>query len=388
MSYDILNIGKGKSLDLLDQQIEKGKSLFKNGSSIIREKGEHISSRDRDLFESTLRHWVDITYSVLQRIYKSSKYASEFKERHSSKVEYVSSSWIPDIEYYLHRQLVPKLDYLNVLRDSIDDFEEEKGEVKVIESRADLDPWRVISGHLFALDSYDIPEIIDKTGMKVNWRLTEREDYSHKYRKAVYRPRINAKYDSLSDTDKLRVAFIVASELSDRGHADTLNANLEKIGWGIEDGYLTPSRADIKELFFPKDSYHDAYVQIRNLCQKAKNSIVVVDPYLDSSVFIVLGSVSSSSLTVRLLTYKIPSDFAQEMHKFLAQHKKFTLEARKSNEFHDRFIILDKDECWHVGCSIKDAGNKVFMLSKVEDMANKTALIGQVENTWLLAQRI
>ena len=76
------------------------------------------------------------------------------------------------------------------------------------------------------------------------------------------------------------------------------------------------------------------------------------------------------------------------MQKFLAQHKKFALEARKSNEFHDRFIILDEDECWHVGCSIKDAGNKVFMLCKIEDMANKTALIEQVNDTWLAAQKI
>ncbi len=389
MSYNILNIGKTESINLLVQQIDKGKRLFKNGISTIKEKNGHtIPSRDRDLFESTFNHWVDITYSILQRIYKSSKYALEFKEKHSSKVEYVNSSWIPDIEYYLHKRLVPKLDYLNVLRDSIDDFEEEKEEVKVIESRADLDPWRVISGHLFELGSYDIPEIIDKTGMKVNWRLIEKEDYSHKYRKAAYRPRVNAEYDSLSDTDKLRVVFIVVSELSDRGHADTLSANLGKIGWRIEDGCLTPSRADVKELFFSKDSQYDAYVEIRNLFQKAKNSIVVVDPYLDSSVFIVLGRVSSSSLSVRLLTYKIPSDFAQEMQKFLAQHKKFALEARKSNEFHDRFIILDEDECWHVGCSIKDAGNKVFMLSKIEDMANKTALIEQVNDTWLAAQKI
>lgn len=254
--------------------------------------------------------------------------------------------------------------------------------------KSELDPWRVICGHLFELDSYYIPEIIDTTGMAVDWTLTEREDWSHKYRKATYRSRINAAYESLSDQDRLRVAHIVAAELSDRGHGDAITATLEKIGWRIEQGRLIPTRSDVKELFFPKDTQHDAYVEIRKLFQKAIGSITVVDPYLDSSVLIVLSTISTSSLTVRLLTHKIPSDFPQEARKFLAQHTSFTLEARRSKEFHDRFIVLDNDECWHVGCSIKDAGSKAFMLSKMEDQGNRDALVSQLKNSWSTAEII
>jgi hypothetical protein len=155
---------------------------------------------------------------------------------------------------------------------------------------------------------------------------------------------------------------IVASELSDRGHGDALNATLEKIGWRIEQGRLIPTRADVKELFFPKDTQHDAYLEIRRLFQNAKSSITIIDPYLDSSIFITLGTIS------------------------LTQHANFTLEIRKSKEFHDRFIILDNVECWHVGCSIKDAGDKAFMLSKVEDQENRDALIAQLKNSWSNAE--
>jgi len=63
------------------------------------------------------------------------------------------------------------------------------------------------------------------------------------------------------------------------------------------------------------------------------------------------------------ITYDVPIAFAQEARKFLTQHANFTLEARRSKEFHDRFVILDDNECWHIGCSIKDAGNGAFMLS-------------------------
>ena len=248
--------------------------------------------------------------------------------------------------------------------------------------KSELDPWRVILGHLFELESYYIPEIIDKTGMVVNWTLTEREDYSHKYRKAAYRPRINSAYDSLSEQNRLRVAYIVASELANIGLADALNAALEKTGWRIEQERLIPARADFKELFFPKDTQHDAYVEIRRLFQKTKGSITVIDPYIDSSVFIVMGTIPSSFLKVRLLTYKIPSDFTEEARKFLDQHTNFAIQARKSKEFHDRFVIIDDHECWHVGCSIKDAGSKAFMFSKIEDHINREALITQLENSW------
>ena len=58
-------------------------------------------------------------------------------------------------------------------------------------SKAKLDLWRVICAHLFNIDSYSIPGIIDNTGMAVDWSLTDRQDYSDNYRKNAYRPRIN-----------------------------------------------------------------------------------------------------------------------------------------------------------------------------------------------------
>lgn len=255
-------------------------------------------------------------------------------------------------------------------------------------SKTELNPWQVILGHLFELDSYIIPGIIEKTGIVVDWSLTEKEDYSHKYRKAAYRPRINSAYSALPEQDQLRVAYIVAVELADRGHADALNTNLEIIGWQVKGGRLTPIRADIRELFFPEGTQYDAYVAIRQLVQKAKSSIVVVDPYLDSTLFNVLGTISTTSLQARLLTYKIPPDFAQEASKFLDQHANFVIEIRRSKGFHDRFIILDNVECWHVGCSIKDAGTRAFMLSKIEDRENGDALVMQVKNSWGRAEKI
>jgi hypothetical protein len=246
-----------------------------------------------------------------------------------------------------------------------------------------LDPWRVISHELFNLPHYDIPQIINKTGLKVNWALTQNEDVSANTRKKAYRPRIDNAYDQLPKDDKLKVAYVAASELANRDRAEVLASNLEKIDWTLKEGKLIPQKVEVSELFFPVGTHHDAYVEIKKLFQKATTSLDIIDPYVDNSFFTVLGTISGKPLIIKLLTHNImSSDFSHEKSRFLLQHKQLTLEVRKSKEFHDRFIILDKNECWHLGASIKDAGIRAFMVNQIQDSENQKALITQLKTTW------
>ena len=106
-------------------------------------------------------------------------------------------------------------------------------------------------------------------------------------------------------------------------------------------------------------------------------SIIVIDPYLDGTIFELLKTVADAINSFRLLTYKISPDFQLEANKFVSQYN-VSLEVRQSKDFHDRFVILDNHECWHIGASIKDAGAKAFMLSRVEDERNRNALVTQL----------
>jgi hypothetical protein len=161
-----------------------------------------------------------------------------------------------------------------------------------------------------------------------------------------------------------------------------LTSNLEKIGWSFRDGQLVPATADVSELFFPVGTQHDAYSKIKGLLQEATKSLSIIDPWVDSSLFKVLGTISTESIAIKLLTSSMPSDFSHEAKIFLAQHKNIKLQVKKSKQFHDRFIILDDTECWHVGASIKDAGIRAFMLNQVLDEENRKALISQLKNSW------
>lgn len=248
-------------------------------------------------------------------------------------------------------------------------------------SRSELDPWRIILACLFEIDSHEIPGAIDASGLAVDWGLTERENYSNKYRKAAYRPRINRAYEALKGDDQLRVVFIVCDELARRGMADQLDAGLQGIGWRIDEGALVPANETVRELFFPQGSQHDAYVHIREIIRHARRSLRIIDPYLDGTVFTILGDVQRP-LTVELLSVKLPADFALETERFRQQYPRMQVETRRSRDFHDRFIVIDDTVCWHIGCSIKDVGNRAFMVSAIEDSRNAQALLETLRNTW------
>jgi hypothetical protein len=245
-----------------------------------------------------------------------------------------------------------------------------------------LNPCRVIQSFLLQLPSFEVPKIVDKSGLEVNWDLTKEQNFSDKYRIATYRTRIDTALENLTDENKLRFAYVVVKELVKRGIGTELEEALQNIGWRLQDNELKPDSIQITELFFTKGSQHDAYVEIRSIFKSAKSSIDIVDSYIDGKLLKILGENLNSTNEIRILTSKTPPDINSEMSNWKKQYSTVTLEIRKSKEFHDRFIVIDNKLCWHVGCSIKDIGDKAFMLSKIEDKLNYEALICNITKTW------
>lgn len=84
------------------------------------------------------------------------------------------------------------------------------------------------------------------------------------------------------------------------------------------------------QYFFPQGAPHDAYVRIKAILRHANSTITIVDPYINESILPTLASVDRPSLTVRLLTSKLPPDFGVEARKFTKQHSAISLEVRKT----------------------------------------------------------
>jgi hypothetical protein len=140
-----------------------------------------------------------------------------------------------------------------------------------------------------------------------------------------------------------------------------------------------------REAFFAKGSDHDAYVHIRAILQSAKTNLLLIDPYMDCSIYQVLGTLTPATMTVSLLTSKYPADFALEARKFTKQHPGFGVEVRTTRDFHDRFIILDQAKCYLLGASVKDAGNKGFTIVPLQEASIVQFILKHANEVWAAA---
>lgn len=127
----------------------------------------------------------------------------------------------------------------------------------------------------------------------------------------------------------------------------------------------------------------DAFVVLRTIFQQARQSITIIDAYADGMVFQLLAPHAQARLRIEILCSRYATAVAAEAKRFVAQFPTITIEVRSSiREFHDRFVIVDQQDCVHIGASIRDAGSTAFMISKVEDEANRLVLIASMNQAW------
>jgi hypothetical protein len=106
----------------------------------------------------------------------------------------------------------------------------------------------------------------------------------------------------------------------------------------------------------------DAHHFVSGLVKSAKKSIVLIDNYIDESVLILLSK-RKVQVKATIYTAAISTQLKLDIKKFNAQYP--TIEVKKFNKSHDRFLILDEKEVYHIGASLKDLGEKWFAFSKI-----------------------
>jgi hypothetical protein len=143
---------------------------------------------------------------------------------------------------------------------------------------------------------------------------------------------------------------------------------------------------DPGQVFLPAGSQHDAYIELRKIVQLAMDDILIVDPYVDGTLWQLLTNLASN-VKIRILTDQMKGDFRLEAKKFAAQHGNL-IKVRQIKNYHDRFIIEDTTRCWHIGASIKDAGNKAFAFSEMERQEVVNFIRSDVEKQWVTAIKV
>lgn len=122
---------------------------------------------------------------------------------------------------------------------------------------------------------------------------------------------------------------------------------------------------NIKQKIFFKGQIYDAYSIIIDIIKSANKKILIIDNYIDDNVIKMLSK-KKKDVEVTILT-SIKSNIEKlDIKKFNKEYPILKLE--KTNKFHDRFIIVDNKEMYHLGASIKDLGKKCFGINKIEDI--------------------
>jgi len=118
-----------------------------------------------------------------------------------------------------------------------------------------------------------------------------------------------------------------------------------------------------KQGVFFNGEVFDAYELASKIIRSAKNSIVLIDNYMDESTLTHLAK-KNKAVTVLLLSKTISKQLTLDIKKANEQYGAF--EAKLFTQSHDRFLIIDNHEVYHLGASLKDLGKKWFAFSKLE----------------------
>ena len=122
---------------------------------------------------------------------------------------------------------------------------------------------------------------------------------------------------------------------------------------------------NIKQRIFFDGQIYDAYSLIVDIIKKANKKILIIDNYIDDSVLKMLAK-KKNNVEVAIITSDKSNIENLDIKKFNKEYP--ILKVAKTNKFHDRFIVIDNKEMYHLGASIKDLGKKCFGINKIEDI--------------------
>ena len=108
----------------------------------------------------------------------------------------------------------------------------------------------------------------------------------------------------------------------------------------------------------------DAYRFVSDLMRKAKQSVVLIDNYVDDTVLTLLDK-REDGVTATIYTQRISNQFQLDVDRHNTQYPH--IEIKQFNKAHDRFLLID-DEVYHIGASIKDLGKKWFGFTLMRDI--------------------
>jgi len=228
---------------------------------------------------------------------------------------------------------------------------------------------RTINEHIKAI--YKEEELYENSTIR-NLRIVQKEgnrevarDVSHYNLDVIIS--IGYKVNSKKATKFRQWATIVLKKYITNGYAINTHKITEQRLLNLENDMkfvkskITNNTLELKQGIFYNGEIFDAYLFVANLIKKAKESIILVDNYVDETTLTLFSN--NQNIKIGIYTQNISKQLLLAVEKYNKQYS--NIELKNLTKFYDRFLLIDNDELYHIGASLKDLGNKTFAFSKL-----------------------
>jgi len=144
---------------------------------------------------------------------------------------------------------------------------------------------------------------------------------------------------------------------------DRIENNLENLSKEVNkiSLQLKTNNLPTKGIFFDEQIY-DAYELMSKIIRSATNEIILIDNYIDETVLTHLSK-RAENVEAIIFTKSISRILQLDLERHNKQYP--PIQIKELRDSHDRFLIIDQKELYHIGASLKDLGKKWFAFSKL-----------------------
>ncbi len=128
------------------------------------------------------------------------------------------------------------------------------------------------------------------------------------------------------------------------------------------DFFVRTSLPPVEGIFYNGQIF-DAYKFATDLIKTAKRELLLIDNYVDEAVLLMLSK-RNAGVSAVIYTQRITPQLQLDLDRHNDQYP--PIDIRIYRDSHDRFLIIDDTDIYHIGASLKDLGKKMFAFSKLE----------------------
>ena len=203
-------------------------------------------------------------------------------------------------------------------------------------------------GRVFQVDAYNL-DVIIAVGYRVN---SKRGTLFRQWANKVLKEYLLRGY-------AINQRINLLEDKIDRKFAEH-DAKIESLNKQVD--FFVQTSIPPSEGVFHNGQIFDAYKFATDLIKSAKKNLVLIDNYVDESVLLMLSK-RETGVSAKIYTANLSKQLTLDLAKHNKQYP--PIEIFMHTTSHDRFLIIDDAEVYHIGASLKDLGKKLFAFSKL-----------------------